>query len=201
MPRVTQRSQLSKSVASRRPATRRQRPAAAHLERAALAFRRQRRQQAVGGSTMSVVCRCGVPGSVAPERSAGRTRPSQSPADRRRRGRRRQRCAAYTRLPSRTPCSCRRADRRSEWRWRTVRAECRRPASCSGWPDVGFTPRRLRVDPAFRGRDEVVGFAGRPRIDWPCGFTTNAAAAAAPRSTVRSVRKIRCILLRAFWTK
>src|SRR5262245_45186110 len=36
---------------------------------------------------------------------------------------------------------------------------------------------------------------GGPRIDWPCGATTNAAAAAAPSSTVRSVRKIRCILL------
>src|SRR5207247_7018161 len=28
--------------------------------------------------------------------------------------------------------------------------------------DVGFTPRRLRVDPAFRGLDEVVGLAWRP---------------------------------------
>ena len=116
-----------------------------------------------GGSTMRVVCRCGVLGSVTPERSA---RPI---------------LALLDQLPPEVPAAGGGGDallvllfrpprlvhvaRRAAEAGR-VRTPFQRDAGglhhVQVGLDVGFTPRRLRVDPALRSPDEVVGLAWRP---------------------------------------
>src|SRR5262249_22813286 len=141
----------------------RQRPAAAHLERAALSLRSQRRQQAVRW----VYDERGLPLRCARIRHAREERPAV--------------LALLDQLSTRVPAAGGGGDALLVLLFRPpglvlVTGRTAEPGGV-GTPfkrdagglhhvqvrlDVGFTPRRLRVDPALRGLDEVVGLAWRP---------------------------------------
>src|SRR5439155_2614144 len=140
-----------------------QRPAAAHLERAAFSFRGQSRQQAVRW----VDDERGLPLRRA---RVGHTR-EERPAV----------LALLDQLSTEVPAAGGGGDPLLVLLFRPPRlfhvagraAEAggvgtpfQRDAGglhhVQGGLNVGFTPRRLRVDPAFRGFDEVVGLAWRP---------------------------------------
>ena len=139
-----------------------QRPAAAHLERAALSFRRQSRQQAVRW----IDDERGLPLRRARVGHAREERPAV--------------LALLDQLPTEISATGGGGDPLLELLFRPPRLVhvAGRPAEAGGVGapfqrdagglhhvqvglDVGFTPPRLRVDPAFRGSDEVVGLAWR----------------------------------------
>src|SRR6267142_5303016 len=196
MPRVMQRSQLSKSVGESKAGDS---PGSDQPLRIASARRFPSGVRAgitpFGGSTMRVVCRCGVLGSVTPERSA---------------------------LPySPFSISCRPGSPRPE----AAATRCLNSASVQnalfmsqgGPPNrVAFAQRSSGMPAAcimFRfawmsgsphgvfGWTQPFGVAmkwlaslGGPRIDWPCGVMTKTGAAAAPSSAMSSVCVIRRIV-------
>src|SRR5262245_34890859 len=201
MPRVMQRSQLSKSAGESKAGDS---PGRDHPLRISSARRFPSAVSAgirpFGGSTMSVVCRCGVLGSVTPVRSALPYSPFSIAC---RPGSPRPAAAAMRCLNS---SSVHHALFMSQGgppnRVALAHRSSGMPAACimfkfawmSGSPHgvFGWTQ-------PFGVSMKWLASPGGPRTDWPSGVTTKAAAAAAPSSAARVVRRIRCMdaILRA----
>src|SRR5712691_6113698 len=196
MPRVMQRSQLSKSVTESKAGDS---PGSDQPLRMASARRFPSGVRAgikpFDGSTMRVVCRCGVLGSVTPERSA---------------------------LPySPFSISCRPRSPRPEAA--AMRCLCSSSVHHALFMSQGGPPNRVALAHRSSGMPAacimfkfawmsgsphgVFGWTqpfgvsmkwlaslGGPRIDWPCGATTKIGAAAAPSSATSIVGMIRCIV-------
>src|SRR2546426_3544252 len=196
MPRVMQRSQLSKSVAESKAGDS---PGSDQPLRISSARRLPSGVSAgskpLGGSTMRVVCRCGVLGSVTPERSARPYSPFSIS------------CRPISPRPEAAAirCLCSSSVHHALFalqggppkRVALAHLSSGMPAACimfklawrSGSPHgvLGWTQ-------PFGVSMKWLASLGGPRIDWPCAVTTRIAAAAAQKSAMRIVRRIRYIV-------